>query len=351
MVSINKAHQDFLNQFSESRQFARENEKDEILLKENKRRFVMFPIKYHENWAAYKKVESDFWTAEEIDHVKDVEDLETKINPDQKDFLARLLSTLTISEEVLNYHLIEKFSAELQNPEGKSFYGYQIMMENIYDEIYAMTINAYFNGSDEPVKYFKKARDFPELNEKIDFVNRWIKSPDSLYGERLVAFAAKEGIFLSGAHAAIFAQTRQGLLPALAKANKNIFRDKGNYTDFSCLLFAHLNNKPEAKIIEKIITEAVDIEKNYLANALKIEQFGVDAAQINQYVEFLADSLLGSFGNDKVYNVSNPFEYLEGATTIGKSNFFEKQVSDFTKATSNPQAVAATEAFNFNESF
>lgn len=351
MVSISKAHQDFVAQFADARNYAKENEKDEILLKENKHRFVMFPIKYHEIWAAYKKVEADFWTAEEIDYDRDVEDIDSKLNDGQKDFLARLLSTLTISEEVLNYHLIEKFSAELQNPEGKSFYGFQIMMENIYDEIYAMMIDAYFSNSDAPTKYFKDAKTLPSLKEKIDFVDRWIKNPDSLYGERLVAFAAKEGIFLSGAHAAIFAQAQSGLLPGLAKANQNIFRDKGNYTDFSCLLFAHLNNKPEAKIIEKIITEAVDVEKKYLADALKIEEFGVDPAQVNQYVEYTADALLGSFGNEKVYNVANPFEFLEGKTTIGKSNFFEKQVSDFTKANENTQKAAAHEAFTFNDSF
>ncbi|CAB4255761.1 similar to Saccharomyces cerevisiae YJL026W RNR2 Ribonucleotide- diphosphate reductase (RNR), small subunit [Maudiozyma barnettii] len=351
MVAVDKAHNQFMAKFAESRQFVKENEKDEILLKENKHRFVMFPIKYHEIWAAYKKVEADFWTAEEIEYSKDVEDIESKLNDGQKDFLARYLSTMTLSEEVLNHHLIEKFSAELQNPEGKSFYGYQIMMENIYDEIYAMMVDAYFNGSDEPVKYFKVAKTMPELKLKLDFVDRWIKNSDSLYGERLVAFAAKEGIFLAGAHAAIFAQTKSGLLPGLAKATTNIFRDTGNYTDFSCLLFAHLNNKPDAKIIEKIITEAVDIEKKYLVDALKIEEFGVDVAQINQYVEFLADALLGSFGNDKIYNVANPFEYLEGATTVGKSNFFEKQVSDFTKANENTQKAAAHEAFSFNDSF
>lgn len=351
MVATDKAHSSFMAKFAESRQLVRENEKDEILLKENKRRFVMFPIKYHEIWAAYKKVEADFWTAEEIEYSKDVEDLENKLNADQKDFLARYLSTVTLSEAVLNRHLVEKFSAELQNPEGKSFYGYQIMMENIYDEIYSMMIDAYFNGSDEPVKYFKNAKTMPELKDKLHFIDRWIKNPDSLYGERLVAYAAKEGIFMSGAHAAIFAQVKNGVLPGLAKANTNIFRDKGNYTDFSCLLFAHLNNKPEAKIIEKIITEAVEIEKKYLVDALKIEEFGVDVAQINQYVEYLADSLLGSFGNDAVFNVANPFEYLETATTVGKSNFFEKQVSDFTKANENTQKAAAHEAFSFNDSF
>lgn len=345
------SHEQFLAKFEQSRTALREAEKDEILLIENKRRFVMFPIKYHEIWAAYKKVEAAFWTAEEIELSKDVEDIDAgKISKENLQFLGKFLAVLTVNEETVNNHLIEKFSAELQNPEGKSVYGFQIMMENIYDEVYSFIVDAYFQGP-ENVPFFKQVRDNADLNAKIDFVNRWIKDPSSLYGERLVAFAAKEAIFQAGAHAAIFNFGKNGLIPGFNKANTNIFRDKGAYTDFSCLLFAHLKNKPEAEIIAKIVTEAVDIEKRILANTLNIKDAGLDEEQVFKYVEYIADSLLLSFGNEKVYNAANPFEFMEGTTSIGKSRFFEKQVSDFMKANQPPQQVAAAQAFNFDESF
>ena len=325
---MSQSHDQFLAKFESSRQHLREQEKDEILLIENKRRFVMFPIKYHEIWAAYKKVEAAFWTAEEIELSKDVEDLDSgKITKEQKEFLGKFLAILTVNEEIVNNHLIEKFSAELQNPEGKSFYGFQIMMENIYDEVYSFIIDAYFNGP-ENVPFFKTVKDNKDLTAKIEFVNRWIKDPTSLYGERLVAFAAKEAIFQAGSHAAIFNLGKQGLIQGFNKANTNIFRDKGNYTDFSCLLFAHLKNKPEPEIIAKIVTEAVDIEKQILSNTLNIKDSGLEEKQVFQYIEYLADSLLLSFGNEKIYNVAQPFEFMEETTSIGKSRFFEKQVSD-----------------------
>lgn len=349
---MSQSHEQFLAKFETSRQQLHEAEKDEILLIENKRRFVMFPIKYHEIWAAYKKVEASFWTAEEIELSKDVEDLENdKLSKEQKLFLQRFMAILTLNEEVVNNHLIEKFSAELQNPEGKSFYGFQIMMENIYDEVYSFIIDAYFNGQENINESFNAIKQDVHLNNKIDFVNRWIKSPSSLYGERLVAFAAKEAIFQAGSHAAIFNLGKQGLIQGFNKANSLIFRDKGNYTDFSCLLFAHLKNKPEPEIIAKIVTEAVDIEKDILSNTLSIKDSGLEEKQVFQYVEYLADSLLQSFGNEKVFNVTQPFEFMENTTSIGNSRFFEKQVSDFMKANQPTQQVSQEQAFNFNESF
>lgn len=342
-----EAHNEFLKPFEARRLAMKESEKDEILLIENAHRFVMFPIKYHEIWAAYKKVEAAFWTAEEIELEKDVQDFQ-KLTDDQKQFLARLLALLTVSEDVINKHIIEKFSAQLQNPEGKSFYGFQIMMENIYDEVYSMMVDTFFNGP-EKVPFFKEVPSLPEQKEKVDYINRWIKNQDSLYAERLVALAAKEGIFFSGVYAALGWLGQTGF-PGLTTANKSICRDKGAYSDFNCLLFAHLKQKPDAKIIEKIILEAVEIEKNVLKNVLKVDKFGVDAALINQYVEFTADGLLSSFGNQKVFNVNNPFDFMEGATAIGKSNFFEKKVSDFTQSAENTKK-AADNNINFNESF
>ena len=350
MVMVPASHEDFLKKFIKERQIMKEHEKDEVLLIENNLRFVMFPIKYHEIWAAYKKLEASFWTSEEIELSKDVEDLGSKFNAEQKETLGRLLAMLTVSEQIIKNQLIMKFSAELQNPEGKSFYGFEIMMNTIYEEIYSTMIDTFFDGP-KNIPIFKKVSKMPEMKAIDEFLDRWIRNPDSLYAERLVALAAKEGIFYSGARAAIFSITQNGVMPGLHTANKNIFRDMGVYTDFSCLLFAHLKYKPDPKIIDKIITEAVEVEKGMLDKVLEVEKFGVDAAQIKQYVEFLADSLLGSFGNDKHYNVSNPFEFMEGTTSIGKSTFFEKQVSDFTKANETSQKASVQEAFSFNESF
>ncbi|CCD24509.1 ribonucleotide-diphosphate reductase subunit RNR4 NDAI_0D01950 [Naumovozyma dairenensis CBS 421] len=344
-----EAHQLFLKNFEAERTAMKETEKDEILLMENSRRFVMFPIKYHEIWAAYKKVEAAFWTAEEIELEKDVKDF-SKLNDDQKEFIARVLAYLTVSEDIINKHLVEKFSAELQNPEGKSLYGFQIMMENIYDEVYSMIVDALYNGP-ENVPYFKQVPSTVQHQEKAAFIQRWIHNPDSLYGERLVALSAKEGIFFSGVYAALGWLGNTAGFPGISTANKFICRDKGAYADFGCLLFAHLKTKPDAKIVEKIITEAVDIELDVMNKAFEVEKFGVDPALIKQYVQFIADSLLSSFGNDKVYNVTNPFEFMAGATQIGKSNFFEKKVSDFTKVTTADKANKSAESIKFNESF
>lgn len=346
---MSETHEQFLAKFQTSRDHIREAEKDEILLIENKRRFVMFPIKYHEIWAAYKKVEAAFWTAEETELAKDLEDIKT-LSKEQLDYFGRFLATLAVNEKIINYQVIEKFSAQLQSPEGKSVYGFEIMMENIYDEVYSMIVDAYYNGP-ENVPFFKEVKTQPELVAKADFMNRWIRDSGSLYGERLVALAVKEAIFMAGGYTAVFDLASKHLCPGFTGAATKMYRDKGAYTDFSCLLFAHLRNKPEAKIIEKIITEAVDIEKAVVSKALVIKDTGLDEKLVYQYIEFIADSLLSSFGNDKIYNVNNPFEFMEGLTSIGKSRFFEKQVADFMKANAPPQQVQAAQAFNFDESF
>ncbi|CCF57823.1 hypothetical protein KAFR_0D01760 [Kazachstania africana CBS 2517] len=346
---MSSEHEQFLSQFAEQRSALREAEKDEILLIENKRRFVMFPIKYHEIWAAYKKLEATFWPAEEVDLTKDVDDFK-KLNEDQKDFFARYLAAATTGEANLVNHLIERFSAELQNPEGKSFYGFQIMAQNVYDEAHSMMIDTFFDGA-EKVKYLNEFPTSKEVTAKLNFRKEWIESPESLYGERLVALAAKEALFLAGARAVIFWFISQGLFHGVTHGISNITRDRGFYSDFNCLLFAHLKNKPNAKVVEKIIVDATEIEKNYMADLLKVEQSGLKSAQVNQYVEFLADSLLASFGNEKHYNAANPFEFMEGKTTIGKTNFFEKTVSDYTKANESTTKAASHEGFAFNESF
>ncbi|CAI4500605.1 ALS_1a_G0022050.mRNA.1.CDS.1 [Saccharomyces cerevisiae] len=342
-------HNQFLKTFQKERHDMKEAEKDEILLMENSRRFVMFPIKYHEIWAAYKKVEASFWTAEEIELAKDTEDFQ-KLTDDQKTYIGNLLALSISSDNLVNKYLIENFSAQLQNPEGKSFYGFQIMMENIYSEVYSMMVDAFFKDP-KNIPLFKEIANLPEVKHKTAFIERWISNDDSLYAERLVAFAAKEGIFQAGNYASMFWLTDKKIMPGLAMANRNICRDRGAYTDFSCLLFAHLRTKPNPKIIEKIITEAVEIEKEYYSNSLPVEKFGMDLKSIHTYIEFVADGLLQGFGNEKYYNAVNPFEFMEDVATAGKTTFFEKKVSDYQKASDMSKSATPSKEINFDDDF
>ncbi|CAI2011073.1 hypothetical protein SEUBUCD646_0G04310 [Saccharomyces eubayanus] len=345
-----EAHNQFLKTFEQERHDMKESEKDEILLMENRRRFVMFPIKYHEIWAAYKKMEASFWTSEEIELAKDSEDFK-QLTDDQKVYIGNLLALSISSDNIVNKNLIEKFSAQLQNPEGKSFYGFQIMMENIYAEVYSMMVDAFFEDP-KNIPLFKEIATLPEVKDKAAYVQRWISNEDSLYAERLVAFAAKEGIFQAGNYASMFWLTNKKIMPGLAMANKNICRDRGAYTDFSCLLFAHLRTKPNVKITERIITEAVEIEKKYYSNSLPVEKFGIDLKSIHTYIEFVADGLLLGFGNEKYYNASNPFEFMEGVATAGKTTFFEKKVSDYQKASDVSKSSApVSKDINFDDDF
>lgn len=349
-------HHKFLSKFDDERHHMKEGEKDEVLLMENKRRFVMFPIKYHEIWAAYKKVEAAFWTAEDMELAKDVKDWET-LSAGQKEFFGNYLAICSRTDNIVNKNIVEKFSAELQNPEGKSFYGFQIMMENIYDEIYSMLVDALFTSVDN-IPLFKAVCQQEEVKAKSEWAHRWVFDDESLYAARLVASAAREGIFMSGAFAALYWLTKEkGIMPGVAMATNHICRDRGFYADFACLLFAHLKTKPNPKIIEQIITEAVEIEKAHYRNSMPIEKLGMDLKEIDQYIESVADKLLVSFGNEKFYNATNPFPFMEEATSIGKTNFFEKKVSDYQKASATSGAaktagsVASSDKIKFDSDF
>lgn len=347
-------HQKFLAKYRDDRLRMKEAEKDEVLLMENTRRFVMFPIKYHEIWAAYKKVEAAFWTAEEIELAKDVRDFET-LTEGQKEYLGNFLAISSWTDHVANKNIVEKFSAELQNPEGKSFYGFQIMMENIYDEIYSMMVDAFFQDV-KNIPLFKTICQQDEIKAKTAWANRWVFDDDTLYAERLVASAAKEGLIGSGLFASLLWLTKEkNIMPGLAMAATHICRDRGFYADFACLLFAHLRTKPNPKIVEQIIVEAVEIEKSHYKNTLPVAKLGLPIEEVYQYVEYMADKILSAFGNDKFYNATNPFPFMEDATTIGKTNFFEKKISDYQQATAastKPAAsVASSDKIKFDSDF
>lgn len=330
-------------------------EKDEPLLTENKRRFVLFPIKYHEIWQMYKKAEASFWTAEEIDLSKDLHDWNNRLNENERFFISRVLAFFAASDGIVNENLVENFSAEVQIPEAKCFYGFQIMMENIHSETYSLLIDSYIKDPKESDFLFNAIDNIPCIKEKAEWAMRWMSDKDALFGERLVAFAAVEGIFFSGSFASIFWLKKRGLMPGLTFSNELICRDEGLHTDFACLLFSHLNNTPDTKIVQKIITEAVEIEQRYFTEALPCNLLGMNKDLMCQYVEFCADRLLVSLGSEKVYKVNNPFDFMENISLAGKTNFFEKRVSDYQKAgvmaKTNKEETSANGGFTFDDDF
>ncbi|MCJ1403718.1 Ribonucleotide-diphosphate reductase (RNR), small subunit [Xylographa trunciseda] len=324
-------------------------ELDEPILQENPHRFVLFPIKYHEVWQMYKKAEASFWTAEEIDLSKDLHDWNNRLNDDERYFISHVLAFFAASDGIVNENLVERFSGEVQIPEARCFYGFQIMMENVHSETYSLLIDTYIKEQKQRA-YLFDAIDTSEsqlgfyliphynnvlvpcIRKKADWAIKWIQDKDSTFAQRLVAFAAVEGIFFSGSFASIFWLKKRGLMPGLTFSNELISRDEGLHTDFACLLFSHLNNRPTKQAVQDVITEAVTIEQEFLTDALPCGLLGMNAALMKQYIEFCADRLLLSLGNQKYYNSTNPFDFMESISLAGKTNFFEKRVGDYQKA-------------------
>ncbi|KAH0602660.1 uncharacterized protein H6S33_008310 [Morchella sextelata] len=309
-----------------------EPELDEPLLRENKQRFVLFPIKYNDIWQMYKKAEASFWVAEEIDLSKDLNDWNNRMNDDERYFISHVLAFFAASDGIVNENLVQRFSNEVQIPEARCFYGFQIMMENIHSETYSLLIDTYIKDQKQRTYLFDAVDTIPCIKKKADWAIRWIEDKNSTFAQRLVAFAAVEGIFFSGSFASIFWLKKRGLMPGLSFSNELISRDEGLHTDFACLLFNHLNNRPSKQAVQDIITEAVGIEQEFLTEALPCGLLGMNAKLMKQYIEFVADRLLLSLGNDKFYNSTNPFDFMESISLAGKTNFFEKRVGDYQKA-------------------
>ncbi|KAF3021917.1 hypothetical protein G7054_g13318 [Neopestalotiopsis clavispora] len=307
-------------------------EADEPLLQENPNRFVLFPIKYHEIWQMYKKAEASFWTAEEIDLSKDLHDWNNKITEDEQYFISHILAFFAASDGIVNENLVERFSGEVQIPEARCFYGFQIMMENIHSETYSLLIDTYIKEPSQRTYLFNAIDTIPCIRRKADWALRWITDEKSTFAQRLIAFAAVEGIFFSGAFASIFWLKKRGLMPGLTFSNELISRDEGLHTDFACLLFSHLNNRPSKEMIQEIIVDAVNIEQEFLTEALPCALLGMNSNLMKQYIEFVADRLLVALGNEKVYRSSNPFDFMENISLGGKTNFFEKRVGEYQKA-------------------
>ncbi|EGD89732.1 ribonucleoside-diphosphate reductase small chain [Trichophyton rubrum D6] len=310
----------------------KELEAEEPLLQENPQRFVLFPIKYREIWQMYKKAEASFWTAEEIDLSKDIHDWNNRLNDDERFFISHVLAFFAASDGIVNENLLERFSNEVQVPEARCFYGFQIMMENIHSETYSLLIDTYIKEQKQRTYLFEAIDTIPCIRKKADWAIRWIQDKNSTFAQRLVAFAAVEGIFFSGSFASIFWLKKRGLMPGLTFSNELISRDEGLHTDFACLLFSHLNYRPDPSAVEAIITEAVTIEQEFLTDALPCALLGMNAKLMCQYIEFVADRLLVALGNKKFYNTTNPFDFMDNISLAGKTNFFEKRVGDYQKA-------------------
>ncbi|KAI0917039.1 Ribonucleotide-diphosphate reductase (RNR), small subunit, variant 2 [Taiwanofungus camphoratus] len=304
----------------------------------------------------YKKAEASFWTMEEIDLSKDLHDWNNRLNDGERHFLSHVLAFFAASDGIVNENLVERFSNEVQAAEARCFYGFQIMMENIHSETYSLLIDTYIKDPQQREHLFDAIDTIPCIKKKADWALRWISDKKSAFAERLVAFAAVEGIFFSGSFASIFWLKKRGLMPGLTFSNELISRDEGMHTDFACLLFTHLKRRPHPEVIKRIIMEAVEIEQEFLTDALPCALIGMNAKLMCQYIEFVADRLVFALGDPKIYNSTNPFDFMDMISLQGKTNFFEKRVSDYAKAGVNASAASgksevASKSFSLDEDF
>ena len=304
---------------------------NEPILEENKDRFVLFPIKHDDIWAFYKKAEASFWTAEEIDLSPDLIDWENKLTDDERHFVKHVLAFFAASDGIVNENLAENFVAEVQYTEAKFFYGFQIAMENIHSETYSLLIDTYIKDTEDKRDLFNAIETMDCVKKKADWALRWIDEGN--FAERLIAFAAVEGIFFSGSFCSIFWLKKRGLMPGLAFSNELISRDEGLHCDFACLLYTnHLVNKLPEEQVRAIILDAVEIEKEFILEALPVRLIGMNSELMSQYIEFVADRLLSELGCKKEYNSANPFDFMDMISIQGKTNFFEKRVAEYQKA-------------------
>lgn len=301
----------------------------EVLLQENKERFVLFPIKYPRIWEMYKKAEASFWTAEEIDLASDLKDWD-RLNDDERHFIKHVLAFFAASDGIVNENLAINFLNEVQLPEARCFYGFQVMIENIHSEMYSLLIDTYIKETEEKNYLFRAIETVPCVKKKAEWALRWIAK--GTFAERLIAFAAVEGIFFSGSFCSIFWLKKRGLMPGLSTSNEFISRDEGMHCDFACLLYSMLEEKLPQEQVHAVIKNAVEFEQEFVSDALPVALIGMNAKLMCQYIEFVADRLLVALGCEKIYNSTNPFDFMEMISLQGKTNFFEKRVSEYQKS-------------------
>tara|TARA_Y100000593_G_scaffold14582_3_gene27885 strand:+ start:730 stop:1701 length:972 start_codon:yes stop_codon:yes gene_type:complete len=319
----------------------------EPILEQNPNRFVVFPIKHHDIWDYYKKAEASFWTAEEVDLSDDLTQY-NNLTDGERHFINNVLAFFAASDGIVNENLAENFVNEVQYPEAKFFYGFQIMMENIHSEVYSLLIDTYIKDPVEQNKYFSAIEEIPCIKKKAEWALKWIDSES--FAERLIAFAAVEGIFFSGSFCSIFWLKKRGLMPGLSFSNELISRDEGLHCDFACHLHNnHINNKVPKERIEEIISSALEIEKEFITESLPVDLIGMNSTLMKQYLEFVADRLLIDLKCDKLYNAENPFDFMQNIALQNKTNFFEKRVAEYAK--SNVGNKSGDSELSFNMEF
>ena len=318
----------------------------EPLLTEDANRYVMFPLKDHDIWQMYKKQVSCFWTAEEIDLSKDIASWKT-LNAEEKHFVSMILAFFAASDGIVLENLAERFMSDVQLPEARAFYGFQIAMENIHSETYSLLIDTYIQNKDEKHTLFRAIDNFPCIKKKADWAIKWIHDKRSTFHTRLVAFACVEGIFFSGAFCAIFWLKKRGLMPGLTFSNELISRDEALHTEFAVLLYSKMQKKIGKQRIYEIIKEAVEIEKEFICHALPCRLIGMNSDLMSKYIEFVADRLCVQLNYDKIYNSACPFDFMEMISIEGKTNFFEKRVSEYALA----EKKKDDDVFNFDSDF
>ena len=320
----------------------------EILLSEDEKRFVIFPIKQDVFWEMYKKAQANFWTAEELDLTKDLKDY-NELSKDEQHFLNSILAFFAASDGIVNENLVERFCNEVQLLEAKFFYGFQIAIENIHSETYSLFIDTYIKDLTLKTKLLNAVETIPSVKKKADWALKWI-GDKSDFSKRVIAFACVEGIFFSGAFCSIFWLKKRGLMPGLCHSNELISRDEGLHTEFAVLIHHTLQNKCPDDDIYSIVKEAVMIEKEFITESLPCRLIGMNDNLMSQYIEFVADRLLLMFGLNKVYNSDNPFDWMEAISIQGKTNFFEKRVGEYSNA-ANPNANNDDNQFDLDEDF
>ena len=305
---------------------------NEPILKENKSRFVLFPIQYHNIYELYKKAESTFWTANEIDLSKDSAQWDS-LNENEKYFIKNIIGFFAGSDGIIMENLAVRFLNEIQIPEARAFYSYQIFNESIHSETYSLLIDTYIKDKEEKLKIFNSIENIPCVAKKAAWAYKWIENKEVNFATRLLSFAIVEGVFFSGSFCAIYWIKKRGLMPGLTFSNELISRDEGLHCEFACLLYSMIKNRVPQQIVNKIFEEVVAIEKEFITDSIPCAMIGMNATMMQQYIEFVADRLLLQLGYDKIWKKENPFEFMELISLRPKSNFFEVRVGEYTKST------------------
>jgi ribonucleoside-diphosphate reductase beta chain len=309
----------------------KENDENEILLIKNNKRFVLFPILHQDMYELYKKAESSFWTSNEIDLSKDLNDWE-KLNENEKKFIENIIGFFAGSDGIIMENLASRFMNEIQIPEARAFYSYQIFNESVHSETYSLLINTYIKDNEKKNKIFNSIENIPSVAKKALWAYKWIENKYVSFATRLIGFAIVEGVFFSGSFCAIYWIKNRGLLQGLTFSNELISKDEGMHCEFACLLYSKIISKLDKELVYQIFSEAIEIEKEFITESIPCNLIGMNSNLMKQYIEFVADRLLVQLGYDKYWNSSNPFDFMELISLRGKTNFFENRSSEYQRA-------------------